>query len=116
MADASLWVLLASSESMRSSGSLVESCAPYLNGTMKSTARSEQAQGFSAQRAAAPYQADDILIDPDGRRRKEFAGQRGAGRALCRANRATARKHGASIMLIYGAHLLRNGAADSVER
>ncbi len=54
--------------------------------------------------------ADDILIDPDSRP-KEISAANAALVERCAERMRNAREHGASIMLIYGAHLLRNGAA-----
>lgn len=58
---------------------------------------------------------DDILVDPDAAPRAcppAFTATVGQ----CAARIAAARKRGASVLLIYGAHLLRNGAARIVER
>jgi hypothetical protein len=58
---------------------------------------------------------DDILIDPDNSPRpcSEFVGSMAssAAQAIRRA-----RDRGAAVILIYGAHLLRNGAATLLER
>jgi hypothetical protein len=59
--------------------------------------------------------ADEILVDPDSSpgpcpERVE------ALIANCAQNVRAARERGATVMLIYGAHLLRNGAARIVER
>ena len=57
--------------------------------------------------------ADDILIDPDRPARPlPGAGRRRIVRTAPATIRA-ARERGAAVMLIYGAHLLRNGAARS---
>jgi hypothetical protein len=60
-------------------------------------------------------QADQIVIDPDSRAKpcsEQIAPQiRNCVRAI-----RTARDRGAAVMLIYGAHLLRNGAAKILER
>jgi hypothetical protein len=58
---------------------------------------------------------EDILVDPDAAPRpcaEAFA----AAISHCAARVAAARDRGASVLLIYGAHLLRNGAARIVER
>ena len=54
--------------------------------------------------------ADDILIDPDAPP-PACPAAIALQVAACAANIRAARTRGASIMLIYGAHLLRNGAA-----
>lgn len=59
--------------------------------------------------------ADDILIQPDSAPKP--VDEANARRiAACAAHIRAARERGASIMLIYGAHLLRNGAALILER
>jgi hypothetical protein len=59
--------------------------------------------------------ADDILIDPDSP--PPPCSDRNAGLIRdCAARIAAARRRGASVMLLYGAHLLRNGAARILER
>jgi hypothetical protein len=59
---------------------------------------------------------DDIRVDPDAApkgRPSDFA----AGNIASAANAVkAARSRGATVMLIYGAHLLRNGAAPVIER
>jgi hypothetical protein len=59
--------------------------------------------------------ADDILIDPDSAPKPVPATILTQIRACARAVR-TARRRGATVMLIYGAHLLRNGAARMLDR
>jgi len=59
--------------------------------------------------------ADDILLDPDASP-KPLAPQLAPLVARCAADIRAAKERGASIMLIYGAHLLRNGAARILER
>src|SRR5215213_1311537 len=58
---------------------------------------------------------EDILIDPDAPV-PECAEPVRAIIAQCAERIRTARERGASVMLIYGAHLLRNGAALLIER
>ena len=59
--------------------------------------------------------ADEILIDPDAPRRPARAAV--AGRSTSApADPARPATRGAGVMLIYGAHLLRNGAAAILER
>ncbi len=59
--------------------------------------------------------ADDILIDPDAE--PDPCSDRNAALIReCAARIKSARARGASVMLIYGAHLLRNGAARLLER
>jgi len=59
--------------------------------------------------------ADDILIDPNATPNE--CGDLNRSRIHeCAARIRLAKKRGASIMLIYGAHLLRNGAARILER
>ncbi|WP_439629446.1 hypothetical protein [Gemmata sp.] len=59
--------------------------------------------------------ADDILIDPDVPP-KPCSERNAALVAECAAKIRAARDRGASVMLIYGAHLLRNGTAGILER
>ncbi len=59
--------------------------------------------------------ADDILIAPDAALRP-VSPQQQALIASCAARIRSARGRGASVMLIYGAHLLRNGAALLLDR
>ena len=59
--------------------------------------------------------ADDILIDPDSPA-KECTEQNAALIRDCAERIVDARRRGASVMLIYGAHLLRNGAARILEQ
>jgi hypothetical protein len=59
--------------------------------------------------------ADDILIDPN-RPPKEISPANRELVARCAERMRAAREHDASIMLIYGAHLLRNGAAQILSR
>lgn len=59
--------------------------------------------------------ADDIIIDPDSTP-KPCSPQNAALVRECAANIRAARDRGASVMLIYGAHLLRNGTARILER
>lgn len=59
--------------------------------------------------------ADDIIIDPDSLP-KACSEQNAATIAECAGRIRKARKRGATVMLIYGAHLLRNGAAKIIER
>jgi len=59
--------------------------------------------------------ADDILIDPDSP--PKSCNERNATLIRqCAENIIAARERGATVMLIYGAHLLRNGAARILER
>jgi hypothetical protein len=59
--------------------------------------------------------ADEILVDPDSAPRP--VGEANAARvAECAERIREARKRGASVMLVYGAHLLRNGSARILER
>jgi hypothetical protein len=59
--------------------------------------------------------ADEILIDPESP--PPPCSDRVAERVRqCAHAIQAARRHGATVMLIYGAHLLRNGAAQLVER
>ena len=59
--------------------------------------------------------ADDILIDPDSPPEPCPEGLASLVEG-CAARIKAARRRGAAVMLIYGAHLLRNGAARIVER
>ena len=59
--------------------------------------------------------ADDILINPDSQ--PKMCSERNAVLVrACAEKILSARSQGAAIMLIYGAHLLRNGAASILER
>src|SRR5580704_5043505 len=59
--------------------------------------------------------ADEILVDPDSSPKTCSEGSADAIQRCASAIQA-ARKRDASVMLIYGAHLLRNGAARILER
>jgi hypothetical protein len=59
--------------------------------------------------------ADDILIDPDSAP-PQLNETLARSVADCAERIRTARERGASVMLIYGAHLLRNGAARILDR
>ena len=59
--------------------------------------------------------AEDILIDPDSEP-KPCSEQNAVLIAACADRIRAARARGASVMLIYGAHLLRNGTARILER
>jgi hypothetical protein len=59
--------------------------------------------------------ADDILLDPDAKP-KPCSEHTAALINECAAKIKAARARGASVMLIYGAHLLRNGTAGVLER
>ena len=59
--------------------------------------------------------ADDILVDPDAPA-KACPDATAAAIAKCARDIQAARRRGASVMLVYGAHLLRNGAARILER
>lgn len=59
--------------------------------------------------------ADDILIDPDSAPKPVPPAIRERVRD-CAVKVRAARERGASVMLIYGAHLLRNGTAQILER
>jgi hypothetical protein len=59
--------------------------------------------------------ADEILVDPEAAPKACSEASAAAIRQCARAIQA-ARKRDASVMLIYGAHLLRNGAARILER
>ncbi len=58
---------------------------------------------------------DDILVDPDAVPCEVSSGNRSLVDE-CAVRIRAARQRGASVMLIYGAHLLRNGAALILER
>jgi hypothetical protein len=59
--------------------------------------------------------ADEIVIDPDSEA-KPCSERVSATISECSEKIRAARKRGAAVMLIYGAHLLRNGAAKILER
>lgn len=59
--------------------------------------------------------ADEILIDPDSSP-KPFSELLATQVAECAERIRRARERGATVMLIYGAHLLRNGTARILER
>ena len=59
--------------------------------------------------------ADDILIDP-ATTPKPASDQNALLIAECVRKIREARRHGAAVMLIYGAHLLRNGTAKILDR
>ena len=59
--------------------------------------------------------ADEILVSPDTPP-KACSEQNARLIDVCAANIRSARERGATVMLIYGAHLLRNGAAQILER
>lgn len=59
--------------------------------------------------------ADDILLDPASAP-KPVAADAAAAIRSCAQHIRQARQRGATVMLIYGAHLLRNGAAGILER
>src|SRR5687768_15780564 len=67
-----------------------------------------------AQRASLT-RVDEILIDPDAPP-KPVSEANAAIVRDCAAKIVAARKRDASVMLTYGAHLLRNGAARILER
>ena len=58
---------------------------------------------------------EDILLDPDG---PAPAAPEGMAEVVagCAQRIRAARERGAAVMLIYGAHLLRNGAALLIDR
>lgn len=64
---------------------------------------------------ASLTQADDILVDPESTPKPCPPGVEAHVSACAQAIRA-AKARGASVMLIYGAHLLRNGAARILDR
>lgn len=66
-------------------------------------------------RRATLTRADDILIDPDSPP-KPVPADAADRIAECADRIREAKRRGASIMLIYGAHLLRNGTARILER
>lgn len=59
---------------------------------------------------------DDILIDPDAPPPPQCASAIAERIAQCAERIRHARRRGATVMLIYGAHLLRNGAATILGR
>lgn len=59
--------------------------------------------------------ADEILVDPDATP-PPIPEAAGAAVAGCAARVRAARERGSAVILIYGAHLLRNGAAPILER
>ena len=59
--------------------------------------------------------ADEILIDPDSTA-KPCSTRIAPMIQACARDILAARQRGAAVMLIYGAHLLRNGAATILER
>ncbi len=59
--------------------------------------------------------ADEILVDPDAPA-KACSEATAAAIAKCARDIQAARQRDASVMLVYGAHLLRNGAARILER
>ncbi len=59
--------------------------------------------------------ADEILVDPDSDPRP-CSNANAALIRLCADRVAAARKRDSAVMLVYGAHLLRNGAAQILER
>lgn len=64
---------------------------------------------------ASLTRADDILLDPDAEPKPVSPANLAVIRD-CAAKIAAARDRGASVMLVYGAHLLRNGAAKILDR
>jgi len=70
---------------------------------------------FPLAKRASLTKADEILVDPETPP-PECADQNGRLIAECAARIRAARERDASVMLIYGAHLLRNGAALILER
>jgi hypothetical protein len=64
---------------------------------------------------ASLTRADDILIDPDSPPKPLPEREADLVRA-CAGHVTAARARGATVMLVYGAHLLRNGAARILER
>lgn len=64
---------------------------------------------------ASLTRADDVLIDPDSAP-PACADHLAEAIRECAQKIESARRRGASVMLIYGAHLLRNGAARLLER
>ncbi len=70
---------------------------------------------FPLAERASLTRADDILIDPDAPPKP--SSERNATLVRdCAEKIVAARERGASVMLVYGAHLLRNGAARVLER
>jgi hypothetical protein len=59
--------------------------------------------------------AEEILVDPDDEP-KPCSGEAAAAIASCAAQVRAARERGAGVILMYGAHLLRNGAALILDR
>jgi hypothetical protein len=70
---------------------------------------------FPLQERDSLTRADDILIDPDSPP-KPSSERNAALIAECAERIVNARRRSASVMLIYGAHLLRNGTARILER
>lgn len=70
---------------------------------------------FPLAERASLTRADDILIAPESPP-KSISESNAARIAECAARIAEARRRGASVMLVYGAHLLRNGTARILER
>jgi hypothetical protein len=70
---------------------------------------------FPLAERASLTRADDILIDPDSKP-KPCSEENAAIVRSCAEKIRLAQASGASIMLIYGAHLLRNGAAGILEQ
>jgi hypothetical protein len=70
---------------------------------------------FPLSERATLTRADDILIDPDSTP-KPVPPAAAERVAACAERIREAKRRGASVMLIYGAHLLRNGAARILER
>ncbi len=68
---------------------------------------------LAARRSLA--KVEDILVDPDSQP-KPCSESISVNIRECRQKILTARAKGATVMLIYGAHLLRNGAARIIER
>jgi hypothetical protein len=70
---------------------------------------------FPLAERASLTRADEILLDPDSRP-KPCSDRNAALIRDCAERMQSARDRGASVMLIYGAHLLRNGTAHILER
>jgi hypothetical protein len=70
---------------------------------------------FPLAERASLTRADEILLDPDSPP-KPCSEQNAERIRACAADIRKARERGASVMLIYGAHLLRNGTARILER
>lgn len=70
---------------------------------------------FPLEQRRSLTRVEDILIDPDAPSPEAPEPVR-ATIAECAARIRAARQRGAAVMLIYGAHLLRNGAALLIER